>query len=258
MNEQNKRAAVAVIGLLLIGWSMGVIDPNTIDVPVWWRLAATAAFLSLAAGYFAADSVYALLPEERGIFLVVFDNTEEGGGEIHELNKDQWDELTVYGSLHPWEQSSERVYECRDYDPDRCVAVGSWKESKPESALAAEATVEDALIAIDELRSVLEPDAAEARALKRSFRGIVRRLDKERAEAQDEAVDSHIAPNIGGSKTISEIVEESLPENLHPESMKLDEEKIARRNDSQPEQISFDLLEEGEALEPIEPEGRAD
>jgi len=258
MKEQNKRAIVAVIGLLLIGWSTGVVDPDALDVPIWWRLAATAAFLSLVAGYLAADSIYALLPDEKGIFLVVFDNTNDGGGEIHELNKDQWENLTVYGTLFPWDQSKERVYECRYYDEDDCVAVGNWKESKPESALAAEASVEDALIAIDELRSVLEPDAAEARALKRSFRGIVRRLDKERAEAQDEAVDGHIAPNIGGSKTISEIVEESLPEDLHPESMKLDDEQIARRDDSQPEQIEFDLLEDGDALEPIDAEAGAD
>lgn len=254
-----KRQIVGAIGVLLIGWSTGILDPAALDVPVWWRLIATAGFLALVVGWIAAGMIADLLPEEHGTFLVAFDDTRLGGGEIWELNDDKWEDLTVSGSLKKWEDSTKDVYECREYDPELNRAIGNWRESKPGSALAAEATVEDALAAIRELRLDLEPDAAESREIKRRIRGIIRTLDRERAEAQQSLIDKHAAPNVGGSRTISEVLEDELPDDYHPEAMK-DEETDPDPVSPHPEndEISFDVLDDEDDALPVVADGGAD
>ncbi|MCW8172798.1 hypothetical protein D8S78_13295 [Natrialba swarupiae] len=149
--------------------------------------------------------------------LLVDFTANEPGGAIWELSEDRFADLEVSGTLHQWDQSTRRVYEVRDYDPNTNVAIANWRESEPGSALARERTVEDVFAAIRELREDLEPDAAKGRELQRRIRGIVRQIDRERAEAQQRALDEHIAPDVGDSRTISDIVDESLPDDLHPE-----------------------------------------
>lgn len=257
LSERTKRWIVGIVGVTMIAWSAGWIDPVE-SIPVWWRLVATGGMLALGAGWIAAGMLNDLLPDDEGIYLVAFTDTDLGGGEIYEINEDQWADLEVHGSLNAWEDSPKRVYECREYDEDRNVAIGNWRESKPGSAIAAEATVDDALAAIRELRLDLEPDAAEARELKRRMRGIIRTLDKERQEAQQATLDDHIAPNVGGSRTISEIIEDSLPDDMHPETMSQDmDEAVARRSNGD-DTISFDVLEDDDALDPVAADGGHD
>ena len=245
-----KRVVIGGVGLLLIGWSTGVINPDAFDVPVWWRLVVTGAFLVAVAGWVAAGKINDLLPEDHGTYLVELDDTRLGGGAIYELNDEQWSDLTVAGSLNQWEESTKDVYECREYDPELNRAVGNWRESKPSSAIMAEKTVEDALAAVKELRRVYEVEAAEAKALKRQIRGVARTLDKERAKAQDQLLDEHVAPSVGDSPTISDVLEDQLPDDYHPDAM-IDKEDGTEPAAPHPEQndISFDVLDGGgEAL----------
>ena len=230
-----------------------------IDFPIPGELLITLALVVAAAGYWAGDKIDELLPDERGIIIVAF-KADEDSGAIFELTEDQFADMEIHGgSLHAWDDASERVYEVRSYDPDRNVAIANWRETEPGSALAAEASIPDVLAAIRELRHDLEPDAAKSRELQRRFRGIIRTLDRERAEAQQAALDEHIAPSIGDSRTISEVIEDSLPEDLHPESMSgVDDETVARRSGGHPEAgetVSFDLLEDGDALDPVAADG---
>ena len=247
-----KRMVIGAVGLLLIGWSTGVIDPNALDVPIWWRLVVTGAFLVAVAGWVAAGKINDLLPEDHGTYLVELDDTRLGGGSMYELNDEQWQDLTVVGDLHQWEQTKHPTYECRSYDPDLNRAVGNWRETKPASAILAEQTVEDALAAVAELREVFEPEAAKARHLKRQIRGIARTADRERAEAQQQLVDQHTTPNIGDSRTISEIIEDEIGDEYHPEAMSEDTnepESVAPHPANEGDEISFDVLDGGgEAL----------
>jgi len=171
MKEKNKRRLVGLVGIGLIAWSTGVIDPDALDVPQTWRLVVTGGFLPGIAAWVAAAKVHDLLPEDRGIFLVELRADDDRGGALYELNEDQWADLTVHGSLFEWPGTKERCYEVREYRPEENVAVGTWRETKPASELAGEATVDDAMASIRELRQDIEPDAAEARELKRRLGG---------------------------------------------------------------------------------------
>jgi dihydrofolate reductase len=150
-----------------------------------------------------------------------------GGGAIYELSPEAFEDMRVIGSLHQWDASSRRVYEVVEYNRTHNVAVGNWRETKPESALAAERTPEDAITAVRELLQNLEPDVAEAREIRRRFRGIVRELDADRAEAQQAILDEHVAPDLGSSRAISDVIDEQIPEDLHPRTGESDADMAA-------------------------------
>lgn len=253
VSQKTKRWVVGIVGLIMIAWSMGWVDPIE-SVPQWWRLVATAFILAVGAAWIAAGKIDSLLPDENGIFLIVFDDCERGGGEIHELNEDQWSNLRVVGGeLHPWTNSPERAYECIDYNESRNVAVAGWPETKPASATRAEATVDDVMEWIREVRNDLEPAAAEARFLKRRMRGIIRRLDSEREDAQQKMIDDTMVPSVGDSATISEVIEDEIPDELHPAMLSDSQAEAAASQDSgndDPDEISFGVLDETNALEP--------
>ena len=242
-----KREIVGAIGVLLIGWSTGVIDPEAFDVPIYWRLFATAVFLVAVAAWIGTGKVEDELPEDHGVFLIVQDDTRLGGGKIWELTEDDFENLTVSGgSLYQWDTEKKRIYECRSYDDELNIAEANWKESKPASALNAERSVEDVLAAIRELRLQIEPEAAEAKALKRQMRGIIRRLDTQRAKQQQEIIDDYATPDLG-DETLTDIIEDELPEDLHPHSG--DDHDPDPVTDHPEADVSFDVLDSGgEAL----------
>lgn len=212
----NRRASYLAVAILAGLYATGNLP--SVGVPSWWPAAAVAAAAAYFGGRAAARRILDLVPEPDGILLVEFRADEPGGGAIYELSEEAFEDMWVFGgSLYQWDESPRRVYEVREYDPEKNLAVGNWRESAPGSALASEATVDDALAAIRELRTDLEPDVAEARELRRRIRGIVRQLDKERAEAQQAILDDHVAPDLGGSRSIDEIIEEQMPDAVHPE-----------------------------------------
>ena len=132
-------------------------------------------------------------------------------------------DMRVIGSLYQWDRSPRRVYEVREYDQRHNVAVGNWRETVPASELAEHPSVEDAMAAIRELRQDLEPDIAKARELRRRIRGIARQLDSDRAKAQDDILDEHVAPDLGNGRTVGEIVDDAIPDEIHPEEVDVED-----------------------------------
>lgn len=211
----NRRAAY--LGLVILAVLHMTGNLPSFGLPSWWPVVAIAGVAMYVGGRWAAKRVLDLVPEPEGILLVEFDDRELGGGSIYELSSEAFANIRVVsGDLHQWDRSPRRVYEVVDYNREYNVAVANWRESKPGSAIAAERTVDDALASVRELREDFETDAAKARETLRRVRGIVRQLDKDRAEAQEEILDEHVAPDLGSSRTVSEVIEEQLPEDLHP------------------------------------------
>jgi len=240
----NRRAAYLGITILTILYLTGNL-PET-GLPSWWPVVVVAIAGAAAAGRAAARRITDLIPDPEGILLVEFKAHEDGGGAIYELSEEAFGQMRVIGSLYQWDRSPRRVYEVREYDRDHNVAVGTWRETVPASELAEPPTVEDALAAIRELREDLEPDVAKARETRRRIRGIVRQLDKDRAEAQQALLDDHIAPDLGDSRPISEVIDEAIPDELHPERVdrdELDQDEGRRDNGDSPDGDAADPLE---------------
>jgi hypothetical protein len=200
---------------LVLGAGFLVVTGRVPSIPSWWPVIGAAAAGVGVAGWYWSDRILDMLPDEQGILLVEF-AADDDDNAIHELSTDRFERMEVIGSLYQWDQSPRRVYEVREYDPAENVAVGNWRESEPGSEIASKETVADALAAVSELREDIEPRAAEARELRRRIRGIVRAIEKDRAEAQQDLLDEHLAPGLGDGKTVSEIVDEELPDELHP------------------------------------------
>ncbi|MXR52308.1 hypothetical protein GRX03_11930 [Halovenus sp. WSH3] len=211
--DENSRLLL-LFGLLvvLLQWA-GIIN---LAIPNWWPYALAITLSATAAAYVGADKVADLIPEEDGILLVSYTVDDGTGGAIWEVSEDTWAEMTVDGTLFEWSQSHRRIYECRDYDPDSNHAVANWRESAPASEFAEERSVDDALAAVRELRQDLEPEAAKAREMRRRIRGITRQLDRQRAQELNTAIDEATVDADMGEATISQILDDALPDDLHP------------------------------------------
>jgi len=232
----NNRRAVYVALAGLGGLAVTGNLPET-GLPSWWPAVAIAVVAAGLAGRYAARRIMDLIPDPEGILLVEFQAHDAAGGAIYELSEEAFADMRVVGSLYQWDRSPRRVYEVREYDATNNVAVGNWRETVPASELAEPPSVEDAMAAIRELRNDLEPDVAKARETRRRLRGIVRQLDKDRAEAQQALLDDHIAPDLGDSRPISEVVDEAIPDELHPDQVSVEDaiddvEADAQRHDN--------------------------
>lgn len=211
--DNNSRIVIfGTIGLAIAQWAGWV----NLGLPNWWPLGAGIIVSAAAAAYVGADKVAELIPEEEGIWLISFTTTDGKGGEIWEIHEDDWEDMTVDGTLYEWAESPRRLYECRSYDPEENHAVANWRESEPGSKLASEESVEDALAAIRELRQDLEPEAAKAREMRRRIRGITRQLDRQRAQELNTAIDEATVDADMNDATITNILDEALPDDLHP------------------------------------------
>lgn len=240
--DDNSRYLIfGALGVVVLQWG-GVID---LAVPNWWPLAAGTVVFAGAAAYVGADKVSELIPEENGIWLIAFTTTDGKGGQIWEIHQDDWEDMTVDGTLHEWSESPRRMYECRSYDPESNHAVANWRETKPGSELAASGSVEDALSAIRELREDLEPEAAKAREMRRRIRGITRQLDRQRAEKLNKAIDEATVDADMGDATISNILDDALPDDLHPHAGGgNDEKKNGQKDDWRDEpMVDFDQID---------------
>lgn len=218
----NNRRAVYVALAGLGGLAVTGNLPET-GLPSWWPAVAIAVVAAGLAGRYAARRIMDLIPDPEGILLVEFKAHDAGGGAIYELSEEAFADMRVIGSLYQWDRSPRRVYEVREYDQRHNVAVGNWRETVPASELAEHPSVEDAMAAIRELRQDLEPDIAKARELRRRIRGIARQLDSDRAKAQDDILDEHVAPDLGNGRTVGEIVDDAIPDEIHPEEVDVED-----------------------------------
>ena len=206
----------------------------------------TGAVAALAIGYVAAGKFEDLIPEEEGIYLVAFEASDDTGGEIWELSKDQFAAMNVaHGTLFEW-PVAKRVYECKEYRPDENIAVGNWRESVAGSQLAGDAIVTDAMDQIAELRDEFEPEARKSRHLQRRIRSIVRKLDRRRLLDQQEIIDPTTTPAFErDDATVSEVVAEEIPDELLPDSMKSDDaiDGNGHVEEGEEDTIAFDVLD---------------
>jgi len=229
----NRRAAY--LGLIALGilWYTGNLP--SAGLPSWWPAVAIAIVAAYIGARWAARKILDLIPEPPGILIVEFRADEPGGGAIYELSEEAFEDMDVVGDLFAWDESPRRVYEVWEYDPAENIAIANWRESEPGSAIAANRTVDDAFAAIRSLREDFEPDVAKARELRRRFRGIVRALDADRAEAQQQILDNHLAPDLGGSRSIDDVIEESMPDVVHPtEADSADDWETSPATDAKP------------------------
>lgn len=218
--------------------------------PIWEMegsmIVGTAAVVAGIAGFAAAGKIQSLLPDEEGIYIVAFESSDDTGGAIYEISEDQFDAMEVaYGSLFEW-PVGKRVYECKEYRPEENVAVGNWRESIAASQLAGDAQVVDAMDQIAELRDEFEPEARKSRHLKRRIRSIVRKLDRRRLLDQQEIIDPTTTPAFKrDDATVSQVVQEEVPDELLPESMTASETDETT-NGQDPETVGFEVLDDME------------
>lgn len=240
----------------------GYVNVPEIEPPTGWGLVATAGVVVAIGAYYYADKILALLPDDEGIFIVAFEASSEAGGQVWELTEDQFEAMRVVnGTLFQWDGTSRRVYEVRDYDPDRNVAVANWRESVAGSQFAGDATVADAMDFITEIREEFEPEAEKYRRLSRRLRSVARKLDRKRLEDQQAVLDPHLAPAFDGdaAATVGDVLRESVEADLLPESMTGEEDERltaehGAENGATPsdggEFVPFDVLDDAEAIEP--------
>lgn len=239
--RENTRAIVIAVGGYLAAVEFGYL-------PAVWELegsfvVASAAVVAAIAGFIAAGKIEDLLPDEEGIYIVAFRSSEDTGGEVWEVSEDHFANMDVHGTLFEW-PVGKRVYEALEYRPSENVAVGNWRESVAGSSIADHYSVADAMTQIDELRSEFEPEAQKSRRLQRRIRSIVRKLDRRRLEDQQEILDPTTNPSFDrDDATVSAVVEEEIPDELKPDSMK-DEP-----DESGEEMVGFDLLDDEEPLD---------
>lgn len=246
--QENTRT-LAALSLVYVGY-VELTDATYPSVPSGSETAVLAAVCVAIAGYVAAGKIADLLPEDEGIYLVAFKASDETGGEVWELTEDQFADMEVKGgTLFQW-PTAKRVYECREYRPEENIAVANWRESVAGSELAGDTLVTDAMEAIAEIRQEYEPAERQLRLIKRRLRGIARKQDRRRARDQNAQLDPHTNPTFGDdSASISEILQEELPEELRPESMDVDEQ-VRENGEGEPEDFAgFEILDEQEALQ---------
>ena len=253
----NLKTLIAVGGGYVALVEMDVIEagyPSIPSLPEWSGLAVLAVGATLAVAFFVGDKIADLLPDPPGHLIVALDETTDHGLGVWELNDEAWERLEVHeGTLYPWTESPYDTYEARIYNPETNAAVANWREAAPASRVLGE-TEESAVRAlVSDLREQYEEDARHARALRRRIPSILRRLDARRAADQNAALEGHLSPSFG-DETIDDVIAdelppETLPAHLAPDDDGTDSEEI---NDDGAI-ATFDLLEDGEALEPTGP-----
>ena len=128
--------------------------------------------------------------------------------------------------------------------------MGTWRESKPHSEIVGHHEVSEAQNVITELVDYLEPEARRGRHIRDNLVSIVRILDRERAAAQNAALEGHLAPSMGGP-SIDEVITDTLPEELRPGRLQSDE--ATEQGDDDLEGMDLIIEDDAEALEPADP-----
>lgn len=240
------------IGVTVLAQWFGVIS---LGLPSWWPIVPIVGGAAVVAGWLASDRLYSLIPEDEQIILVAFETTDATGGEIWSLHPDEFEDLEVTdGELYQWEEAPVRCYEVRSYDPETNTAVANWRETKPASALAEQAEIDDVLADIQELREMLEPEVRRARRLRRQLPGVVRMLDAERDKEVVEGMETATIDADKEDATVSTVLEDVLGEDLDPpagggsESDTDEKTNGHTEGNAEVEQEDFDAILEGPAV----------
>lgn len=259
--SDNLRLILGVAGVYVIGVQTGYIGgyPATPEVPGWWDLVVLVVLGVSVVGFIVGSKLAELMPDPPGHYIVALDDTTGEGRGVWELNDAAWDNLDVpEGTLYPWKDSPEDSYEVRLYNPDTNAAVGNWEEAAPSSALLGESETSEVRDKIMELRTQYQQDAQYARAIRRRFSGILRRLDSRRARDQNAALEGHLTPSFD-DESIDDVIQEAIPDEAKPAHMVDNDDDdggdsgaAEGQGQENGEFVGFDGLDglDGEALEP--------
>lgn len=185
------------------------------ELPEWWVLAASGLLVAGIGAAFASGKIEALLPDPPHVRLVRI-NAQGEGLACWKLSPDQFADLQVeWGPLYPHQDAIGDVYECYAFDPDRNVAVGTWRRSLPGSELVGRHEVDDVLNVVGEVRNELEPAARRGEEIRQALPAIVRRVKYDTMEAQNAALDPS-SPMVTEQPTVDEIITDELPDELRP------------------------------------------
>lgn len=230
------------------------------ELPEWTPLVAgavvAAGFVALATSGYLED----LLPEDHGIYLQAVNAYQTESLAVWELSEDKFADLTVLnGPLNPLTENIHESYEVFAYDPEQNLAVGTWRKSKPASQIAGHNNVDDALEVVAELRDYFEPEARKGHFIRQNIPGLLRSLDAARLENQTRMLEADLSPSFGET-TIDDVIQEQMPETLQPNRMT--NERVAEivnaengeNGNGEPDFGDFEIVEDGEALEPLETE----
>jgi hypothetical protein len=249
VTENAREIGYVALGYAGFRWWQGQPLIPSGSLPEWWELGAVAVVAGAMTALFASGALDGLFPDERGVFLQVVNARRTDKIETWELTEDKWSEIEVVGGqLNHLPENKHRAYECIAYDPERNVAVASWRESKPASEIVGHTSVADAIGEMEEIRSDLEPEARFSSILRRRLPSIVRKLDRQRAMDQNRALEPHMTPTLDDGKTVDEILTATLDEDALPPRLQNSEdgegEVAEERDPMENAQRGLDLLSE--------------
>lgn len=228
------------------------------ELPEWWVLAASGLVVAGLGAAFASGKIEDLLPDPPRVRIVRI-NSQGDGLACWSLSPDQFANLQVeWGPLYPHREAHGEVYEAYAYDPDRNVAVGTWRRSIPGSKIVGRHDVDDVLSVIGEVRNDLEPAARRGEEIRQALPAVIRRVKFDTMEAQNAALDPS-SPMITDQPTVDEIISDELPDELRPGRLQngdlrdlLEAEADEPADPGDGMELLFDDAD-GEALEPADP-----
>jgi hypothetical protein len=184
-------------------------------LPDWWLLAASGLLVAGIGAAFASGKIEALLPDPPRVRIVRI-NSQGDGLACWSLSPDQFADLQVeWGPLYPHRDAHGEVYEAYAYDPERNVAVGTWRRSIPGSQIVGRHDVDDVLNVIGEVRNDLEPEARRGEAIRQALPAIARTIKFEAMEAQNAALDPGRAMDTE-QRSPDDVLRDHLPDDLLP------------------------------------------
>lgn len=192
------------------------------DVPDWWPILAALVVAGGAVGILVGDKIGNLWPDQFDNLLVAQDAGREDGGAIFELNDAALDEMGLKkaDSLFEWDWGT---LECRNYNPDENVAVGNWKGTKTGSELSKPVTREQVMKDVTRLREQHEEDARFGEAVRKSIPALLRKLDKQRAQTLNAALEGRVTPDLGAG-SIDDMIRDFLPDRVVPNYLMRDDD----------------------------------
>ncbi|GAA0651897.1 hypothetical protein [Salarchaeum japonicum] len=222
---------------LLAGGGWLALGNDVPSAPEWVGVAVLALVLVAVAVMIATGRLDDLLPDPPRVTLYVINDEDTEVIEEWELSPDQFADAQVRGQLNHLPECKTETYECRAYDPQENVIEGTWRGSIAASDAIGAETANDALNAIEEVRGDLEQQARYGERLQRHLPSVVRTLDRLRAMEQNRALSPHLTPSVGGGDTVTDVIQNQMPDSLLPERMQMNEADTTDAHDDDADEL---------------------
>jgi len=235
----------------LAATDLGLIEP--VEMPAGSGLVVMAAVIVAIAGWIVAGKIEGLLPDDHGIYIPVI-NAYGEPFQLWELTEDQWEDLDVVdGPLKHIPDAKYRAYEAFAYNPEKNVAVSTWRKTLEGSDVVGQPTADAALDLVKEMRDDLEDEARYGRVLRRQLPSVIRRLDRRRAMEQNKALEPNLTPSFADGDSLDDLIGQELPNQVLPDRLSQDE-AVGHSDGSEDvgDEFEVDVAVDGaDALEPL-------